>query len=321
MALLEVRDLKTHIYTRRGIVKAVDEISFSVEEGETLGIVGESGCGKTMTSLSLLKLLPEPGGRIVGGQIIFEGEDLVPKSEAKMRKLRGSRISMILQEPMQSLNPSYTIGNQVSEAISIHQKIRGRSLRDRVVAALEMVKIPAAESRLRHYPHQMSGGIRQRVVGAIALSCEPALLIADEPTTALDVTIQAQYLNLLKEVQSEAGVAMIFITHDFGIVARMCDKVAVMYAGRIMEKANTRELFNNPRHPYTIALMGCVPRLEVADQKLENIPGQTPDLVDLPRACAFATRCSEVSETCRNQLPEEKQVADGHYVSCFRVQG
>ncbi len=319
MALLEVQNLRTYIFTKRGIVKAVDGISFSVEEGEVLGIVGESGCGKTMTGLSILKLLPQPGGRIVGGKIVFDGQDLVHKTEAQMRRLRGSRVSMILQDPMTSLNPAYSIGDQVAEAIFTHQKIKGRSLWNKVIIALKLVKIPAAEQRLHDYPHQMSGGMRQRVTGAIALVTEPGLLIADEPTTSLDVTIQAQYLDLLKEIQVKARVAMIFITHDFGIVARMCDKVAVMYAGRIMERANTRELFNNPRHPYTVALMRCLPKLEAVGQKLESIAGQPPNLIDLPQACSFAPRCSEGSEICRKQLPEERKVSDGHYVSCWQI--
>jgi len=319
MALLEVQNLRTYIFTKRGIVKALDGISFSVEEGEVLGLVGESGCGKTMTGLSILKLLPQPGGRIAGGKIIFDGQDLVPKTEAEMRRLRGSQVSMILQDPMTSLNPAYSIGDQVGEAILTHQKIKGRSLWDRVISALKLVKIPAAEQRLHDYPHQMSGGMRQRVTGAIALVTEPGLLIADEPTTSLDVTIQAQYLDLLKEIQVKARVAMIFITHDFGIVARMCDKVAVMYAGRIVERANTRELFNNPRHPYTVALMRCLPKLEAVGQKLESIAGQPPNLIDLPQACSFAPRCSEGSEICRKQLPEEREVSDGHYVSCWQI--
>jgi oligopeptide/dipeptide ABC transporter ATP-binding protein len=318
--LLEVQNLKTYFFARRGVVKAVDGVSFSVDEGETFGLVGESGCGKTMTCLSILKLVPQPGGRIVEGKIIFDGEDIVPKSEREMRKIRGRRISMILQDPMTSLNPAYTIGNQVGEAISIHRKVKGRTLRDRVIEALRLVRIPAPEMRLRDYPHQMSGGMRQRVTGAIALGTEPSLLIADEPTTSLDVTIQAQYLNLLKEVQLRSRVAMIFVTHDFGIVARICDKVAVMYAGRIVEKAGTRELFNNPHHPYTAALMGCLPKLEAGWQKLASIPGRPPDLSDLPQGCSFAPRCPECMDICKHEYPKQTTVTDSHHVNCWLVE-
>lgn len=318
--LLEVEELKTYIFARRGVVKAVDGVSFSVDEGETFGLVGESGCGKTMTCLSILKLVPQPGGRILGGKIVFDGEDLVPKSEREMRRIRGRRISMILQDPMTSLNPAYTIGDQVGEAILIHQKMKRRTLREKVIEALRLVKIPAAEMRLRDYPHQMSGGMRQRVTGAIALGTEPSLLIADEPTTSLDVTIQAQYLNLLKEVQLRSRLAMIFVTHDLGIVARMCDKVAVMYAGRIVEKASTRALFNNPRHPYTAALMGCLPKLEAGRQRLASIPGQPPDLSDLPTGCSFAPRCPKRVDICQHEYPRETAASDGHLVSCWLME-
>ena len=319
-ALLEVQDLKTYIFARRGVVKAVDGVSFSVDERETFGLVGESGCGKTMTCLSILKLVPQPGGRIVDGKVIFDGEDIVPKSEREMRRIRGRRISMILQDPMTSLNPAYTIGDQVGEAILIHQKMKRRTLREKVIEALRLVKIPAAEMRLRDYPHQMSGGMRQRVTGAIALGTEPSLLMADEPTTSLDVTIQAQYLNLLKEVQLRSRVAMIFVTHDLGIVARMCDKVAVMYAGRIVEEAGTRELFNNPRHPYTAALMGCLPRLEAGQQRLVSIPGQPPELSDLPIGCSFAPRCPDRMDICSHEYPRETAVSDGHRISCWLME-
>ena len=319
-ALLEVETLKTHIFTRRGVVKAVDGVTFSVDEGETFGLVGESGCGKTMTALSILKLVPRPGGRIVGGKIIFDGEDIVPKREAEMRRIRGRRISMILQDSMTSLNPAYTIGNQVGEAISIHEKVKRKTVREKVIEALKMVKIPAAEARLRDYPHQMSGGMRQRVAGAIALGTQPSLLIADEPTTALDVTIQAQYLDLLNEVQMRSRVSMLFITHDLGVIARMCDKVAVMYAGKIVEAADTRDLFDNPRHPYTIALMGCLPKLESRWGKLVSIPGQPPDLSTLPTGCSFAPRCPEAMDICTQEYPGESAAADGHHVSCWLME-
>lgn len=315
--LLEVKDLMMYIKVRRGVVKAVDGISFTVDAGEAFGIVGESGCGKTMTSLSLLKLQPNPAGQIVGGQIILDGEDLVPKSEGAMRKVRGRKISMILQDPLTSLNPAFSIGNQVAEAIIIHQHLKGKSLWDKVIQALKLVKIPAAERRLRDFPHQMSGGMRQRVTGAIALSTEPMLLIADEPTTSLDVTIQAQYMELLKDIQVKSKVGMIFITHDFGIIAEMCSKVAVMYAGRIVEKAITRDLFNTPLHPYTKALIGCLPKLESKGQKLVTIPGQPPDLSQLPPGCRFAPRCSEVMDICIKEYPGQTTLDGEHYVNCW----
>src|SRR5687767_3542493 len=260
-SLLEVRDLRTYFYTRRGVVKAVDGTTFSVGRGETLGIVGESGSGKSMTCLSVLRLVPEPGGRIVGGQIIFDGEDLLAKSPEEMRQLRGSRIAMILQDPMASLNPALTVGEQIAETLRLHRGLRGRDLDRRVLELLHQVRISDPERRVYAYPHQMSGGIRQRVAGAIAISCRPSLLIADEPTTSLDVTIQAQYLRLLKDIQRETNLAMIFVTHDLGIVAKLCDRVAVMYAGRIVETGTTREIFTRPRHPYTIGLLRCLPTL------------------------------------------------------------
>ena len=259
---LEVENLKTYFFTRRGVVKAVDGVSFSVNQAQTFGLVGESGCGKSVSCLSILRLVPEPAGRIVGGRILLGGENLLEKTEEKMRKIRGSRISMILQDPMTSLNPVFTIGDQLFEALQLHRHLKGQSLLDRGKELLKKVGIASPEFRLRNYPHELSGGMKQRVVGAIALSCEPHLLICDEPTTSLDVTIQAQYLSLLKELQQQAGLTMIFVTHDFGIVARMCDRVGVMYAGRMVEVADCRELFNNPTHPYTKALMSSVPKLD-----------------------------------------------------------
>ncbi|MFQ5825989.1 MAG: ABC transporter ATP-binding protein [Dehalococcoidia bacterium] len=318
--LLDVQDLKTYFFTRRGVVKAVDGVNFSLKEGETLGLVGESACGKTVTCLSLLRLLPQPAGRIVGGKVLFDGQDLLKLSEQEMRSYRGSRLSMILQDPMTSLNPVFTIGNQVGEALTIHQKIKGSPLWERVKEMLRLVRIPAAEVRMRDYPHQMSGGMRQRVVGAIALSCQPHLLIADEPTTSLDVTIQSQYLRLLKEIQQEFGVAMIFITHDFGIVARVCDRVAVMYAGKIVENAGVREVFNSPVHPYTVSLMKSLPMLETRVDKLFAIEGQPPFLLDLPPGCTFAPRCPDVDQKCHQEYPPLVAVGEGHYASCWRLQ-
>lgn len=319
-ALLEVEDLSTYYFARRGVVKAVDRVSFSVDLGQTFGLVGESGCGKTMTCHSILRLLPRPGGQIVSGRIMFDGEDLVTKSEREMKKIRGARITMILQDSMTSLNPAYTIGDQVGEVFSIHQKLKGRPLRQKVIESLKRVRIPAAETRLRSYPHQMSGGMRQRVAGAIALGTAPSLIIADEPTTALDLTIQAQYLNLLQEIQKESGMAMIFVTHDLGVVAKMCERVAVMYAGRIVEMASTRDIFRNPRHPYTRGLMDCLPCVEPGTDRLMSIPGQPPDLNALPPGCYFAPRCKERTEICRQQYPEEMTVAEGHVVSCWQAE-
>src|SRR5436309_1029896 len=276
--LLVVEDLKTHFFTRRGVTKAVDGVSFTLLAGETLALVGESGCGKSVTCLSLVRLVPEPAGRIVGGRVLFEGQDLLQKSSAEMRRIRGKRIVMVLQDPMTSLNPALTIGTQVGEVVRLHQGLRGDSLRQRVLEALRRLRISAAETRLGHYPHQFSGGMRQRVTSAIALSCEPRVLIADEPTTSLDVTIQAQYLDLLKEVQASAGVAVILVTHDFGIVAANADRVAVMYAGRIVETGTTLHIFNEPRHPYTRALLRCLPDVAATGQPLVEIGGQPPDL-------------------------------------------
>jgi peptide/nickel transport system ATP-binding protein len=260
--VLEVQDLRTHFQTRWGTVKAVDGVSFSLRRGETLGIVGESGCGKSVTMLSLMRLVPTPPGRIVGGRIILDGEDVLQLSENEMSKVRGSKIALIIQDPMTSLNPVFSIGNQVAEAIKIHQRLPSKGVLEKALDVLQKVNIPAAEARMRDYPHQMSGGMRQRVVGAIGISCEPVVLIADEPTTSLDVTIQAQYLRLLKDLQRDSNVALIFITHDSGIVAKMCDRVAVMYAGRILELGGVRDIFNNPSHPYTEALLASVPKLE-----------------------------------------------------------
>ncbi|MFC1987458.1 ABC transporter ATP-binding protein [Chloroflexota bacterium] len=315
--ILEVQDLRTYFFTRRGIVKAVDGVSFSLQEGETLGVIGESGCGKTITCLSIIRLVPEPAGRIVGGKIIFEGEDLIQKSEGEMTNYRGSKISMILQDPMVSLNPVFSIGYQVAEAIRIHQRLDKAELKEKCKEVLRMVKIPAPEQRLHAYPHQMSGGMRQRVVGAMAISCLPKLLIADEPTTSLDVTIQAQYLDLLKEIQLKTKVSMIFVTHNFGIVARSCDKAAVMYAGKIIENASTQEIFDNPVHPYTAGLMASLPRLEDKAERLFSIPGQPPALNDMPAGCSFSPRCQKVMDICRSAAPSLVTISGNHSVRCW----
>ena len=316
--LLEVKNLTICFFTRWGVVRAVEDVSFTLRKGETLGLVGESGSGKSVMCLSIMRLLPKPAGRIVGGQIFFEGEDLLKKSEGEMRKIRGKKISMILQDPMTALNPVFSIGDQVMETIWLHQGLRGKELVERAKRILELVGISAPEARLRNYPHQLSGGMRQRVVGAIALSCQPPLLIADEPTTSLDVTIQAQYLRLLKEIQGQMGLALIFITHDFGIVARMCSQVAVMYAGTIVEMADVRELYDHPVHPYTVALMEAVPRAEQRLERLNSIEGQPPPLHLLPPGCSFSPRCLSRNNKCNpGEFPPRVDVSSGHWVKCW----
>jgi len=318
--ILEVKDLQTYFFTYEGVVKAVDGISFDLRKGETLGIVGESGCGKSVTMLSLMRLIPIPPGRIVSGSIVLDGEDIIPISEQEMAQIRGSKIALIIQDPMTSLNPVFSIGNQVEEAIKLHQDIPKRTVKERALDVLRKVNIPAAEIRAKDYPHQMSGGMRQRVVGAMGISCQPQVLIADEPTTSLDVTIQAQYLKLLKDIQKESDLSIIFITHDFGIVAKMCDRVAVMYAGRIVEHGSVRDIFNNPSHPYTEALLASVPKMDRDVDRLFSIDGQPPPLHDLPVGCSFADRCPVVMDKCWEQYPDSMQVSDGHVASCWRVE-
>jgi oligopeptide transport system ATP-binding protein len=315
--LLVVDDLKTHFFTRRGVTRAVDGISFTLAAGETLALVGESGSGKSITCLSLVRLVPEPAGRIVGGRVLLDGEDLLRKTPAEMRRIRGKQIAMVLQDPMTSLNPALTIGTQVSEVVRLHQGLRGTPLHARVLDALSRLRIPAAGSRLKHYQHQLSGGMRQRVSSAIAMSCAPRLLIADEPTTALDVTIQAQYLDLLKEVQVASGVAVILVTHDFGIVAANADRVAVMYAGRIVEIGTTLEVFNHPAHPYTRALLRCLPDVELKRHRLVEIGGQPPDLARLPPGCPFAPRCPDRQSQCDAEYPPAVSVNNGHVAHCW----
>ncbi len=318
--ILKVEDLHTAFFTRKAVIRAVDGVSFYVREGETLGIVGESGCGKTVTGLSILRLLPEPSGRIIGGKIIFEGKDLMELDKHQMRAYRGKMISMILQDPMTSLNPVYTVGDQISESIRLHQGLPANMVEPEVISALRLLKIPAPEQRLNDYPFQLSGGMRQRVVGAIAMSCHPRLLIADEPTTALDATIQAQYIALFKDIQQKTNVAIIFITHDFGVIAKMCQRVAVMYAGKIVETAPTSVLFKAPKHPYTSALVNSVPRLDrKKDERLYSIEGQPPSMANLPPGCRFSPRCSVAQEICREQEPPEVEVGEEHSVSCWRV--
>ena len=318
--VLEVEDLHTYIFSRFGTVKAVDGVSFSLRQGEVLGIVGESGSGKTMTALSLLKLTPRPAARIVKGAIRLEGEDLLPKSEQEMRQIRGRRISMILQDPQTSLNPVFTVGNQLIESIEIqHAHETKQTLVQRAVQGLKQVKVAAPERRVTDYPHQISGGMKQRVVGAIAISCEPKVIIADEPTTSLDVTIQAQYLRLLREIQEETNLALIFITHDFGIVAKMCDRVMVMYAGRVVESGSVRDIFNHPSHPYTKALLRSVPSMDADVDRLYSIEGQPPALWDLPDGCRFAPRCPHADDQCKREYPRSVTIGKDHIASCWKA--
>lgn len=317
--ILEVSNLQTFFFTRWGVVRAVDGVSFTLRRGESLGLVGESGCGKSVTALSLLRLVPQPAGRIVSGKIRLLGEDLLSKSEVEMRKVRGRLISMILQDPMTSLNPVFRIGFQVGEAIQMHQGLRGKSLRHKAEEILRLVNIPSPETRLKNYPHEMSGGMKQRVAGAIALSCQPAVLIADEPTTSLDVTIQAQYLKLLRDIQRESSMSLIFITHDFGVVAQMCDQVAVMYAGKIVEKGSVLEIFDHPSHPYTQALLAAVPSMEGKTERLLSIQGQPPSLHCLPPGCYFYDRCTQRMDKCQESYPPEVEVSPRHSLSCWEA--
>jgi oligopeptide/dipeptide ABC transporter ATP-binding protein len=316
--LLDIKELRTYFVSAKGtrVVKAVDGVSLTLNEGQTLGIVGESGSGKTVTSLSILRLLP-PAARIVGGELWFAGENLLTKSEREMQRVRGSQMTMILQDPLMSLNPLFTIGDQIGEPLRIHRHMRGKPLAERIKELLRGVRIPSPEVRMGEYPHQMSGGMRQRIVGAIGISCEPRLLIADEPTTSLDVTIQAQYLNLLKDIQKRSGLAMIFITHNIGIVAKMCDNVAVMYAGRLVERAPVRTIFNQPAHPYTEALLNAMPKLTDKTERLWSIEGQPPDLANLPPGCPFSPRCPKAEDRCHREVPPEFQLGDQHFTRCW----
>ena len=318
--ILEVKDLKTYFFLRRGVVKAVDGVSFSLYPGEVLGLVGESGCGKSLTALSLMRLLPKGAARIVEGEIKLDGENLVALKDSEMRNVRGTKIAMILQDPQTSLNPVFTIGNQLREALAKRIGEAGKSMLTRCVETLRRVRLSAPEQRVAQYPHQLSGGMKQRVVGAISISCAPQVMIADEPTTALDVTIQLQYLNLLRDLQRDAGMAMLFITHDFGVVARMCDRVAVMYAGRIVESGPVRELFDNPAHPYTQALISSVPKMANTVDRLTTIEGQPPHLGNLPTGCRFEARCPFAEQKCRDAYPETFTVGDRHEAACWRLE-
>jgi len=319
-AQLEIKDLRTHFFTREGVVKAVDGVSYQLNQGETLGLVGESGCGKSVSALSIMRLIPDPPGRIVGGTITFEGHNLTAMSEKELRRIRGNEISMIFQDPMTSLNPVLRIGDQMTESIKLHLKLNQKDAEDRAVELIDAVGIPDGRSKLRDYPHQFSGGMRQRIMIAMALSCDPHLLIADEPTTALDVTIQAQILDLLRRLQDRIGMSILLITHDLGVVAGTANRVAVMYAGKIVEQAARKELFANPRHPYTLALLRSIPRLDGrAHARLSSIPGAPPDLVDPPPACRFAQRCNRVTDECREMEPPLVPLGrEDHLVACYR---
>jgi oligopeptide/dipeptide ABC transporter ATP-binding protein len=316
-AVVEVRDLRTHLVTRWGTIRAVDGVSFEVGEGETLGLVGESGSGKSMTCLSIVRLQPRPAARIVAGSVRLDGEELLSKSEPEMQRIRGRRIAMILQDPMSSLNPVFSIGMQLGESVAMYHGLRGRALAQRAADLLTSMRIPSPAARLRAFPHQLSGGMRQRVVGAMAIAAPPRLLIADEPTTSLDLTIQAQYLALLEELQDRHRLAMIFVTHNLGIVSRICDRVAVMYAGRIVEIGQVRQIFTAPAHPYTRALLESIPRLGAKLDRLTAIDGQPPDLARLPSGCAFAPRCPHVMERCRIEEPPPTEVGPGRSSRCW----
>jgi peptide/nickel transport system ATP-binding protein len=320
--LLAIEDLQTHFFTRDGVVRAVDGVSYAVEAGETLAVVGESGCGKSVTALSILRLVPSPPGRIVGGAIRFEGVDLLQIGEGEMRRIRGNEISMIFQEPMTSLNPVLTVSRQITETLILHQGLRARAAAARAIEMLRLVRIPEPERRARQYPHELSGGMRQRVMIAMALACHPKLLIADEPTTALDVTIQAQILDLMRELKSEIGAAIILITHDLGVVAEMAQRVVVMYAGRKVEEAPVGDLFRRPQHPYTLGLLASVPRLgatlgRAEPPRLAEIPGTVPSMRDPIVGCAFAPRCAYATERCSREAPPLEAKTAAHLAACF----
>jgi oligopeptide transport system ATP-binding protein len=317
--LLDVRNLKTQFSTSEGVVKAVDGVSYTLDEGETLGLVGESGCGKSVSALSVMRLIPNPPGKITEGEVIFEGQDILKLPDDDMRHIRGNRMAMVFQEPMTSLNPVLTIGDQIMEAIRLHKGLDDDAARKRAVELMEMVGIPEAKSRLADYPHQFSGGMRQRVMIAMGMSCEPKLLLADEPTTALDVTIQAQVLEIMKQATQKAGAALILITHNLGVVARYAQTVNVMYAGRIIERGPAREIYANPAHPYTVGLLKSIPRLdEVRKAKLDPIEGLPPDLIEPPPTCAFLPRCPFAIDRCRQEpWPPLTPVSANHTVSCY----
>ena len=313
--LLEIKDLHTFFYTDAGVVKAVNGVSFQVNKGQTIGIVGESGCGKSVMSLSIMRLIQEPG-KIVEGQVIFNGQVLVKLSQSEMRKINGDRISMIFQEPMTSLNPVFTVGNQIAESLILHENLTKKQAREKAIEMISTVGIPRAEGIYDSYPHELSGGMRQRIMIAMALSCNPELLIADEPTTALDVTIQAQILDLLKEIKRKFGTSIMLITHDLGVVAEMADYVIVMYAGRIIEQGNVNDIYLNPMHPYTIGLLKSKPSITTVSDRLYTIPGQVPNLINLPEICYFSDRCKMCKDVCKQGFPKLIDMGNDHFVAC-----
>jgi peptide/nickel transport system ATP-binding protein len=319
VSLLRVEGLRTYFYSEAGVAKAVDGVSFVVEHGDTLGIVGESGCGKSVTALSIMRLVPQPPGRIESGEVLFDGQRVLELSKAEMRGIRGNKISMIFQEPMTSLNPVFRIGDQISEAIRLHQGLSKREAYAKSVEMLRVVGIPSAEKRVRDYPHQLSGGMRQRVMIAMAISCRPKLMIADEPTTALDVTIQAQILDIMQKLKEETGASIILITHNMGVIAETAQKIIIMYAGKLMERAMVEELFENPRHPYTESLLRSIPRLDQLGQKrkLHVIPGIVPSLLNVPEGCKFNDRCERSFPRCSEEEPPLFEIGSGHTCRCW----
>jgi len=318
--VLEVKNLRTHFFTDDGVVKAVDDVSFSLRKGEVIGIVGESGSGKSVTNLSVMKLVQTPPGKIIGGEVVFKGEDILKMNEKQLRQLRGAKISMIFQDPMTSLNPFLRVSTQMIETLQLHQKLDKKQARQKAIEMLTMAGIPAAEERIDSYPHQFSGGMCQRVMIAMGLSCNPEILIADEPTSALDVTIQAQILDLMKDLTEKLGTAVILITHSLGVVAGMCDTIYVMYAGRVVERGTAEDIFENPQHPYTRGLIKSVPRLDKRNrERLFSIPGQPPNVIDLPPCCPFFPRCSEATERCKTAYPEEIDYGAGHAAACWEA--
>ena len=314
--LLRISNLQTHFFTHEGTVRAVNGVDLSIERGRTLGLVGESGCGKSVTALSIMRLIPDPPGKIVDGEILFESVNLFELNEKKMRDMRGSKISMIFQEPMTSLDPVFTIGHEIMETIQLHQGMKKDAARQAAIAALETVGMPDADKQIRNYPHELSGGMRQRAMIAMALACKPSLLIADEPTTALDVTIQAQILQLINELRERFGTSVLLITHDLGVVAEMCDNVAVMYAGYVVEYTDVESLFSKPLHPYTVGLNKSIPRLDIEVERLDTIRGLVPDLLEVPSGCPFNTRCNRCFDRCLHEMPLLREIEQGHLVKC-----
>lgn len=316
-ALVEFKNLKTYFYTNKGIVKSVNDVSFDIKKGETIGIVGESGCGKSVTAMSLMRLIPSPPGKIESGDILFEGNSILSMSEKEVRNIRGNEISMIFQEPMTSLNPSLTIGKQISEGIVLHQKLSKKEAKEKAIEMINLVEIPRAEEIYNSYPHELSGGMRQRVMIAIALSCNPKLLIADEPTTALDVTIQSQILNLMRNLKNNLNTSIMLITHDLGVVAQMCDRVVVMYAGKVVEIGDVVDIFKNPMHPYTKGLLKSNPSLTKDLTSLYSIPGQVPNPIEIPNCCYFSDRCDKSFEKCKISIPPLKEYKNNQKTACW----